>query len=399
MNKLEAPDLRAARHTPAEHAKPSTRPPKRSKPPLPLKAVVAVMLGGLVFIVGMVASYTQAMANPSPNGLRIAIAGSSEVTVQLMDQPELSISTAVDAAAARSQVLSHEVEAAIVMAPDGSAVTTYVASGPSRAISSVASSIGDQVAKSAGVANTTIDLAPPAENNQNGTLEFYMVIFITIGGSFGSAIFYRVLGPIRTGADLLMRFVVLITMAGLLAAGVMLYASQVFDGLVGGHSPAIFAGLWFYTFSVASFVTGISTLGGPIAGAVVSIFFVMLGNSASGGPFGTHMQGSFFQALRWVVPQTWGLELVHDIEYFASSNMATSLTAIAIWAVAGIAATLIGMHLRSETRTDDAPQERPATGQDTTQAEDQNPRELPPGREQMAPTTLISPAVTSGPTV
>ncbi|WP_154792476.1 ABC transporter permease [Occultella kanbiaonis] len=306
--------------------------------------VAAVLIAGWIFIMGMVVSYSEALANPTVNNVPIAVAGNADAIVGLLQNDTLEVTVVADAAAAQEQVLDRDAEAALVIpGAEGGEVTTYVATGASRMLALAAGALGDQVAEQLGTTNSVVDLAPPSENNPNGTLEFYLVIFLTLGASFGATIIGRVLGPIRTAAEFLTRAGVLIVLSTALAAGASFYATQLFDGITGQHGWAYFGALAFYCLAVSGAVTGIASLGGTIVGGVVSALFVLLGNSASGGPFGLHMLNDFFQVVRYIVPQTWGLELLRDIEYFDANGIGGPLVALSIWAVIGVVAALLGM--------------------------------------------------------
>ncbi|WP_163541213.1 hypothetical protein [Occultella kanbiaonis] len=306
--------------------------------------VVAVLVAGWIFIMGMVVSYSEALANPTLNNATIAVAGNADAIVGLLQEDSIEVTVVADAAAAQAQVLDRDADAAIVIpAPGGGEVTTYVATGASRVLAAAAGTIGGQLAEQLGTTNAVVDLAPPSEHNPNGTLEFYLVIFLTLGASFGATIIGRVLGPIRTAAEFLTRAGVLIVLSTALAAGASFYATQLFDGITGEHGWAYFGALAFYCLAVSGAVTGIASLGGTVVAGVVSALFVLLGNSASGGPFGVHMLSDFFQVVRYIVPQTWGLELLRDIEYFDASGIGGPLVALSVWAVIGVVAALLGM--------------------------------------------------------
>ncbi|CAM3299979.1 ABC transporter permease [Occultella aeris] len=341
MNDTEALNRLPEDHgiTPSEH--PAADGPGRRKKAL---TVAAVLIAGWIFIMGMVVSYSEALANPTVNDVPIAVAGNADAIVGLLQNDSLDVTVVADAAAAQEQVLDRDAEAALVIpGAEGGEVTTYVATGASRMLALAAGALGDQVAEQLGTTNSVVDLAPPSENNPNGTLEFYLVIFLTLGASFGATIIGRVLGPIRTAAQFLTRAGILIVLSTALAAGAAFYATQLFDGITGEHGWAYFGALTFYCLVVSGAVTGIASLGGTIVGGVVSALFVLLGNSASGGPFGLHMLGDFFQVVRYIVPQTWGLELLRDIEYFDANGIGGPLLALSIWAAIGVVAALLGM--------------------------------------------------------
>src|SRR3712207_3577694 len=129
--------------------------------PQPLRDRAAVrttalaLLALVLVVVAMIASYSGAFAKPTLHDLDVAVA-------------------------ARQQVHQRHTDAGFVVDPTG-AMTIYVAGGGGRSVATAAETVGQAVAAKAGLRPTIEDIAPASAGDPSGTVEFYAVIFISIG--------------------------------------------------------------------------------------------------------------------------------------------------------------------------------------------------------------------------
>ena len=61
----------------------------------------------------------------------------------------------------------------------------YVAGGGGRSVANAAETVGRAIAAKAGLTAAVEDVAPTSAGDPSGTVEFYAVIFISIGASVG----------------------------------------------------------------------------------------------------------------------------------------------------------------------------------------------------------------------
>jgi hypothetical protein len=87
--------------------------------------------------------------------------------------------------------------------------------------------LGQQEASAHGTALRTVDIAPTSPYDPNGTVEFYCVIFLGIGGAVGASVLGRLLGPVRRPRDVFRRLGLAAPYAAFLSAVVTLFADVV----------------------------------------------------------------------------------------------------------------------------------------------------------------------------
>ena len=78
----------------------------------------------------------------------------------------------------------------------------YVAGGGGRSVATAAETVGREVASRGGLAATVEDVAPTSAADPSGTVEFYAIIFISIGASLGATAFGYIMGKVRRPATL-----------------------------------------------------------------------------------------------------------------------------------------------------------------------------------------------------
>ncbi|SMX87341.1 hypothetical protein BI49514_02039 [Brevibacterium iodinum ATCC 49514] len=381
--------------------------PEAKKKVIGLTATVALML---FFVLGMIVSYSEGFAHPSPNNLKLAIAGNSDSLSSLQesaDEDDYDFVIENSESAAKHSVEDRDADAAIFVPDDAKKdkVQVYVVTGASPTIAKSVEHLGDELASGLNAESEVHELGEPSPNNPNASMEFYLVVFLTIGGGLGATAFGAVLGRVKSPSGFIAYSVAMTAYAVLLAGAASYYATQVISGITGEVGWELFAALWLYVMALGGFVTGLVSVTHPAAGAVTSIVLVMLGNTASGGPFGLHMMNGFFQGLSRIMPQTWGLELIRDIEYFDSNGMSRPVIALIIFGVAGIAFALGALLLNvargsgNTAATNLSPSTAEQTGSEPTFDRSQPPRvsaavgSQPPGS---TPTTYPTGSATQG---
>ena len=118
-------------------------------------------------------------------------------------------------------------------------------------------------------ASTSGHVAPTSPADPQGTVEFYAVIFLSIGATMGAAVFGLMMGSVRRLSTLALRTLSLAAYSALLAGGVTLYVDAVL-GALRGHTWQVFGALWLYAMGVAGAVTGVAAAFGTVASALVT---------------------------------------------------------------------------------------------------------------------------------
>ncbi|VEG55365.1 integral membrane protein [Mycolicibacterium aurum] len=313
-----------------------------------IRTTVLALAGLTVFVIAMVASYSGAFAKPALHHMTVAVAAPQQIVDGLRDQNALSVNAVGDAAAARAQVYERTADTAFAVTPDRQ-MTIYVAGGGGHSVAAAAEVVGRATAERAGLTPTVEDVAPTSAGDPSGTVEFYAVIFISIGASLGAALLGRLMGTVRTPSTLALRTVSLAVFSAVLAGVVTVYVGPVLDALT-GHPLQVFAVLWLYAMAVGGAVTGVAAAFGTLASVLLGLFLVVVGNAAAAGPVGRPLLSGFYSTFSTIVPQGSGVSLLRSISYFDGHGAVTPLVTLAIWAAAGCCLAVLATAARVNYR-------------------------------------------------
>ncbi|MDZ7886875.1 MAG: hypothetical protein U5N53_30055 [Mycobacterium sp.] len=297
-----------------------------------------------LLVLAMIASYAGAFAKPTLHHLDVAVAAPQQMFDALQTRSELDVTAVGDDAGARAQVLERTADAAFVVTPSGR-LDIYVAGGGGRSVATAAETVGRATAAEAGLAPAVTDIAPTSPGDPSGTVEFYAVIFVSIGASVGAAAFGRLVGAVRRPWTLGLRTFTLSAYSALLAGVVTVYVDAALGALT-GHPWQVFGALWLYAMAVGGAVTGVAAAFGTVAAMTVTAFLVIVGNAAAAGPIGRPLLSGFYTTFNHVVPQGSGVSLLRSIEYFGGNGALTPLGTLMIWAATGCVLAVLATTLR-----------------------------------------------------
>ena len=306
-----------------------------------VRKMVMTMAALTVFVVAMIASYSGAFAKPTLHHLDVAVAGPPQLVEGLRGQAQLSVTEVADADAARNQVYDRATDAAFVVGQPGQ-LAIYVAGGGGHSVASAAESVGRAVAAKAGLTPVVQDVAPTTAADPQGTVEFYAVIFLSIGATLGASVFGFMMGSVRRLSTLALRTLSLAAYSALLAGGVTIYVDAVLGALT-SHTWQVFGALWLYALGVAGAVTGVAAAFGPIASGLLTLFLIIVGNAAAAGPVGLPLLTGFYTTFNGIVPQGSGVALLRSISYFGGHGALTPIVTLAIWGATGLALAVIAV--------------------------------------------------------
>lgn len=298
-----------------------------------VRNVALAMVTFTILVLAMIASYAGAFAKPTLHHLSVAVAAPAQITDALRGQQSLDVTAVADAAAARDQVLQRTADAAFVVDSPGS-LNIYVAGGGGRSVAAAAETVGRAVAAKTSLAPAVADIAPTSPGDPSGTVEFYAVIFVSIGASVGAAAFGRMVGPVRRASTLALRTLTLSAYAAMLAGVVTIYVDAALGALT-GHPWQVFGALWLYAMAVGGAVTGVAAAFGTVASMTLTAFLVIVGNAAAAGPVGRPLLTGFYTTFNHIVPQGSGVSLLRSVEYFDGHGALTPLVTLLVWAGTG----------------------------------------------------------------
>jgi hypothetical protein len=303
--------------------------PHPAKDRAALRTTAIAMIGLTLFVVAMIASYSGAFAKPTLHHMAVAVAAPQQVVDGMRGQESLVVTEVGDAAAARQQVYERRSDAAYVVAPTGE-MKIYVAGGGGRSVANAAETVGRTIAAKAGLAATVEDVAPASAGDPSGTVEFYAIIFISIGASVGATVLGRLMGTVRRPVTLALRSATLAGYSALLAGAATVYVDVILGALT-GHTWQLFGVLWLYAMAVGGAITGVAAAFGSVASMALTAFLVVIGNAAAAGPVGRPLLSSFYSTFTAIVPQGSGVSLLRSVSYFGGNGAQTPLVTLAIW--------------------------------------------------------------------
>lgn len=309
-----------------------------------VRHVLLAMLTFTLLVLAMIASYAGAFAKPTLHHLQVAVAAPQQFVDALDSRTELDVTAVGDDAAARALVLERKADAAFAVEPNGR-LDIYVAGGGGRSVATAAETVGRATATQAGLTPVVTDIAPTSAGDPSGTVEFYAVIFVSIGASVGAAAFGRLVGAVRQPWTLGLRTLTLSAYSALLAGVVTVYVDAALGALT-GHPWQVFGALWLYAMAVGGAVTGVAAAFGTAAAMAVTAFLVIVGNAAAAGPIGRPLLSGFYTTFNHVVPQGSGVSLLRSIEYFDGHGALTPLATLTVWAAVGCALAVVATTVR-----------------------------------------------------
>ena len=300
---------------------------------IPVRKVILAVLGLTVVVAAILSSYASAFGNPSPRHVPVAVSAPPTVLGTLEAAPQLRVYPVPDLAKARVMVEDRTVYGALVLPRTGSA-TLLVANGGGHSVAAVLMQVGQQVTTGRGTTLCIVDVAPTSPNDPNGTVEFYCIAFLMLGGSIGATVFGKLLGPVGGLRGALARLGLVLMYAAWLSIVVTFFADLVFGDLV-GHFGFLFLTLWLYVAAVCLAITGLFALlgRGPI---LLILVLIALGNPSSGGPVPRPLLNGFYSGLNPVMPQGAALSALRGVQYFGDQGIALGLLCLLIWALAGL---------------------------------------------------------------
>jgi hypothetical protein len=310
------------------------------------KAVALVLLPALVLMLAFAFSYVGAFHEPAPHGVPLAVLGPVAVTERLNSLPgdPLDARQASSRADALSQIDDREVYGAY----DATTNRLFVASAANRATAIALQRTFGLIAAAQGrPAARVSDIKPLPLKDPNGTAAFYAMIAWMFGGYIGSTLI-GLIGDSRSrsrqrAAARIAALAGFSIAAGILSV-VMLRASF---GVFSGHVVAMCAIAALTVFSSAAATAGIQAAAGPAGTGLVILVFVILGNSASGGPFARPLLPGLWRTIGGLLPPGASVDLARSALFFDGSRVAGPILVLVGWAAFGtVLALLLGGRIK-----------------------------------------------------
>lgn len=323
-----------------------------------------LVVGVLILQLGFIVSYVGAFHSPAPHRITLAVAGPPSIAARtaasLEALPGSPLATRVVATAddARALVRAGEVSGGLLLNASGTQDTLLIASGGGISVSSALESILTQA--DAGQARTLAvqDVVPLQAGDGQGLTAFYLVIGWIVGGYLAAALVGVAKGArainLRRAAirvTAMVPYAVASGIGGAVIVGPILHALD-------GHTVTIVAVGSLLVFASAVVTMAFQSLFGVLGIGLTVLVFVILGNPSAGGAYQAPLLPGFWRAIGQVLPNGAGTTAVRQIVYFDGRGTLVPLVVIAVYAVIGLAVTLL-VGERSRRRGDS---DTPAAG-------------------------------------
>jgi hypothetical protein len=304
-------------------------------PPTP-QAVAVVLLPATILMLAFAFSYVGAFHDPTPHHVPLAVVGPPAVTTRLGALPGTPLDP--QAATSRQAALSQIDDRKVYGAYDATTNRLFVASAANRATAVALVTTFDRIAAAQRRPPPRVtDVKPLSPKDPNGTAVFYAVIAWVFGGYIGSTLVGLIGDPRspsrKRAAARIGAFAVFGVVGGILSVVILRACFGVFTG----HVVALCAVAALTIFASGAATAGIQAAAGPAGTALVILLFVILGNSASGGPFARPLLPGFWRTIGGLLPPGAGVDLSRSALYFGGARIAGPILVLVAWAALGTA--------------------------------------------------------------
>ncbi len=305
------------------------------------KAVALVLLPATVLMLAFAFFYVGAFHDPTPHHVPVAVVGPASVAVRLNRLPgdPLDARQASSRPDALSQIDDREVYGAYEPATN----RLFVASAANRATAVALEQTFNLLAAAQDRPAVRItDVKPLPLEDPNGTAAFYAVVAWMFGGYIAATLIGLIGSPRSTSSrraaariGALAGFAIV---SGILSVVMLRVSFDVFSG----HVVALSAIAVLTIFASGAATAGVQSALGPAGTGLVILVFVILGNSASGGPFARPLLPGLWRTIGGVLPPGASVDLTRSALFFGGARIAGPILVLVVWAVLG---TLLALAL------------------------------------------------------
>jgi hypothetical protein len=327
--------------TGAHHHHAAPRPSRRSAVLRPdglgglLRSFGSHVLVPLFLAVGMTLAYLGAFHAPTPHELPVGVVGTTPATQvfaqTVTDRSDGALVTHVVDSAAHAEQQVRDRDLAAVYDPTASDATLYVSTAASETTATAAEKVFLPIAYGQHLPFRVVDVVPTSAEDTTGQGLFFLLVGLSDGG-YASAIavaaFATRLRPLWTAV------VGLATAAVVAGIGVVV-AGPVY-GVLTTHQWQVFLFAWLYDAVIIALGIGLHPLLGRWTTPVLTMLFVMLNFTSSGGIFQPAFQPGFFAGLHTFWSGAAWLQAAQDLEYFPGASLGRSGLVLALWLAAAV---------------------------------------------------------------
>lgn len=309
---------------------------RRPRPPLAFwKALGLHLLIPFFLAAGMGLAYIGAFHEPEPDHLQVALVGSdaqTQVFAQSINDKalgKLDVRTVPNAKTARKLIMEREIAAAYQV-KESSAVL-FVASAASDTTASIAEKIFLPIAYGQHLPLKVEDIVAPNEHDPTAQGLFFLLVALSVGGYSCAIAIAAVAG--RLGV--LWRAGIAVASAAVVAGLGVLIAGPVYH-VVDHRQWGIWLLAWLYDAAVILLGVGLHPLLRHWTTPTLTLLFVMLNFTSSGGIFTADTVPPFFAALGTFWNGAAWLHAAQTLSYFPGQDFWLDGLKLALWVAAAV---------------------------------------------------------------
>lgn len=298
---------------------------------------------------GMGLAYLGAFHQPEPNHMAVGIVGSgasAQVFAQQLNDAEpgaLDVRVVADADAARRLLTDRELSAAYEPASEDA--TLYLASAASATTAEVAKKIFQPIAFDQHLPLEIVDVVPAGEHDPTAQGLFFLLVGLSVGAYSSAVAISAVAGRI----SILWRAAVAAGSSAVIAGMGVIIAGPVYRILEHGQW-SIWLWSWFYVMTITLLGIALHPVLRKWTTPTLTLLFVMLNFTSSGGIFTAETLPPFFAALGTFWNGAAWLHAAQSIVYFPGQSVGVDGVKLGLWLAAG-AVLLVLTHRWSVRRT------------------------------------------------
>jgi len=297
----------------------------------------AIALGGVVlFQLLFVGVFAGVLHHLVPHQAPVAVAGRSPVaqavsghgggTVRLVPEPGVG--------AARAALSGGQVNAAVIVGPQGESLLIQTAASPG-----TASVLTKEFSTAAAALKTplrVVDLAPLPASDATGISLFFLVIAWMLGGYVGATALALVLGGMRSPGlrqaairlGLLAGYAVISGLLGVLLIGPVM-------GVVSGYGLSLAGAGMLLTFGAAAATASLQAALGMPGTLIAIIGMVVFGDPTAGTSIATPLLARPWNVIGQGLPPSAALSAARGVVYLGGANLTGPLAVLAAYAAGG----------------------------------------------------------------
>jgi hypothetical protein len=303
------------------------------------KAVAVVLFPALVLMLAFAFFYVGAFHEPTPHHVPVAVVGPPAVAAQLNRLPGEPLDART--AASRSDALSQIDDRKVYGAFEAATNRLFVASAANRATAVALEQVFDRVAAARNQPAVRVtDVKPLPLSDPNGTAAFYAVIAWVFGGYIGATLIGLIGNARSTSRRRAAARVGALAAFAVVAAILSVIMLRLCFDTFSGHVVAMCAIGALTIFAGGAATAGIQAAAGPAGTGLVILVFVILGNSASGGPFARPLLPGLWRTIGGVLPPGAAVDLTRSALFFGGARIAGPIIVLTLWAALGTALAL-----------------------------------------------------------